>query len=263
IILGGGLVGCELATEIAQHSYPAPYNFKKKITLVESYSRLVKNSSSKRQTKAFNFLSGLGVDIVLNEKITDFNMSDTNTYVGSSGRLYSNYDKVFLATGTRPCSDILQGEGVVEFESCLDHGNRICVKPTLQLDHWKYNHIFAGGDVTNVAEEKTGYAATLAGVCIARNICRLEKRKEPLKQGTKGTLPAPSKPLDGIKSHGGLEHINAFKKTFAFLNHTWAALKYFDEGEFLNIVQGEVSPTSNAIGKKPKVLDLPRKIKKE
>jgi NADH dehydrogenase FAD-containing subunit len=197
-------VGCELASEIAQHSYPAPYNSKKKITLVESHPKLLKNSSSKRQAKAFDFLSSIGVDIVLDEKIIDFNMSDTNKYVGSSGQSYSNYDKVFLATGTKPCSDIIKGEGDAGFESCLDYGDRIRVKPTLQLDHWKYNHIFAGGDVTNVVEEKTGYAATLAGVCISRNICRLEKRKAPLKQGTKGTLPAPSKPLDGIESHGGL-----------------------------------------------------------
>jgi hypothetical protein len=55
-----------------------------------------------------------------------------------------------------------------------------------------------------------------------------------------------------------IEHLNGFKKTFAFLNPTWAALKYFDEKEFLNIVQGEAKlTTATAIGKKPKVLDLP------
>lgn len=47
-----------------------------------------------------------------------------------------------------------------------------------------------------------------------------------------------------------------FKKTFAFLNPTWAALKYFDEKEFLNIVQGEAKLSTTAIGKKPSRLNL-------
>lgn len=55
-----------------------------------------------------------------------------------------------------------------------------------------------------------------------------------------------------------IESLSTFKKTFAFLNPSWAALKYFDEKEFLNIVQGETSlATSTAIGKKPRTLDLP------
>jgi pyruvate/2-oxoglutarate dehydrogenase complex dihydrolipoamide dehydrogenase (E3) component len=198
LIIGGGLVGCELASEIATHHKD------KQISLIESNSHLVQRSSAKRQSSAYNYLSSLGVKIVLNENIIDFDSLDSNSYLGSSGATYSGFDKVFLATGTTPCSDILQGDGDVGFESCVDYWGRLRVKPTLQLDHWKYKHIFAGGDVTNVVEEKTGYAATLAGVCIARNICRIEKKKEPLYQGTKGTLPAPLTPLHGIESLGGI-----------------------------------------------------------
>jgi NADH dehydrogenase FAD-containing subunit len=204
LIIGGGLVGCELASEIATHRYPAPYNQRKRITLIDSHSTLVRRSSTKRQINAINYFQSLGVNVILNEKIVDFDSADTNSYLGSSGASHSGYDKVFLATGTSPCSDILRGDGDVGFESCVDHWGRLRVKPTLQLDHWKYDHIFAGGDVTNVVEEKTGYAATLAGVCIARNISRLEKGKQALKQGSKGTLPAPRKPLHGIEAHGGV-----------------------------------------------------------
>lgn len=203
-ILGGGLVGCELASEIATHQYPPPYQNKKRITIVDSHSNLVRRSSDKRQANALEYLTNLGVEIVLNEKIVDFDSNDTNSYLGSSGASYTGYDKVFLATGTTACSDIFRGDGDVGFESCVDHWGKIRVKPTLQLDHYKYKHIYAGGDVTNVVEEKTGYAATLAGVCIARNICRMEKNKLPLNQGTKGTLPAPTQPLHGIKSQGGV-----------------------------------------------------------
>ncbi|KAI8087908.1 uncharacterized protein B0P05DRAFT_530617 [Gilbertella persicaria] len=260
LIIGGGLVGCELASEIATHKYPAPYDFKKKITIIDSHSSLVRRSSPKQKANALQYFDGLGVQVILNEKIVDFDTADTNSYLGASGTRYSGYDKVFLATGTTACSDILKGDGDAGFETCLDSWGRIRVKPTLQVEHWKHKHIFAGGDVTNIVEEKTGYAATLAGVCIARNICRLEKGKNPLDQGCKGTMPAPSKPLHGIEERGGVgrQSLSNFKKTFAFLNPTWAALKYFDEKEFLNIVQGEAKLTTTAaIGKKPKALDLP------
>lgn len=198
LIIGGGLVGCELASEIATHHKD------KMITIIDSNKSLVQRSLVKRQQSAYNYLSSLGVCIILNEKIVDFDSLDSNSYLGSSGARYAGFDKVFFATGTSPCSDILQGDGDVGFESCVDYWGRLRVKPTLQLDHYKYKHIFAGGDVTNVVEEKTGYAATLAGVCIARNICRMEKKKEPLCQGSKGTLPAPLKPLHGIESLGGI-----------------------------------------------------------
>ncbi|CEP19547.1 hypothetical protein [Parasitella parasitica] len=259
LIIGGGLVGCELASEIANHTFGAPYDHKKKITLVECNDTLMKRSSVKRQQNATAYLKSLGVQVVLNEKIVDFDSAENNAYLGSTGARYADYDKVFVATGPSPCSQIIRGDGDVGFESCLDHWGRIRVRPTLQLDHWKYDHIFCGGDVTNVQEEKTGYAATLAGVCITRNICRMEKGKAPLKQGSKGTLPSPNKPLHGIESRGGVgrQHLNAFKKTFSFLNPTWAALKYFDESEFLKLVQGEArQATSSAIGRKPGVLAL-------
>lgn len=236
----------------------------------------MRRSSAKRQQNALNYFQSLGVEVVLNEKIVDFDSANTNSYLGSRGTIYKGYDKVFLATGTSPCSELLQDGGDIGFESCVDHWGRARVKPTLQLDHWKYDHIFAGGNITNVVEEKTGYAATLAGVCIARNICRMEKGKPPLNQGSKGTLPAPKKPLHGVESNGGmgrrklqiyhsfltdnnritLGQLSAFKKTFSFLNPTWAALKYFDEKEFLEIVQGEARVVKTAVGKKPKILGL-------
>ncbi|KAI7872825.1 hypothetical protein BDF14DRAFT_1960819 [Spinellus fusiger] len=258
LIIGGGLVGCELASEIAQYDFPSPYKKKKRITLVESHSDLVYRSSTKRREKAVDYLTRLGVEVVCGERIVDFDSSEKNTYMGSSGRAYRNYDKVYLATGTTPCSNLLQGDGDVGFETCIDLWDRIRVKPTLQLDHWKYQHIFSGGDVTNVEEEKTGFSATLAGVCIARNICRIEKGKPPLRQGDKRSMAAPNKPLHGISANGGIgrQNTSTIKRTFAFLNPTWAALKNFDEQQFLKIVQGEAAACSLAVGRKPKKLDV-------
>ncbi|CAO3600450.1 unnamed protein product [Absidia cylindrospora] len=255
LIIGGGLVGCELASEISQTTFPGPYPHKK-VTVVESNMTLVCRSALEQQQKATKFLSNLGVKVICNERIIDFDAASTNNiYIGSSGKLYQGYDKVFLTTGTLPNSSLFSTSPT--FSLCVDNWGRIQVKPTLQVDHWEFQHIFAGGDVTNVVEEKTGYAATIAGVCIARNICRMVKGKEPLKQGTKGTLAAPRKPLHGISSQGGIgkQKLGGLKKAFSFLNPSWAALKYFNEQQFLQLVQGQqLYTTHGVIGRLPRLL---------
>ncbi|CAO3592019.1 unnamed protein product [Absidia cylindrospora] len=267
LIVGGGLVGCELAAEIALHEFPDGQPKRKSVTLVESHSSLVRRSTPARQQKAIEYLRAIGVDVVCNEKIVDFDTSGNNAFLGSSGRLYKHFDKVYLATGTTPCCQILKqprqtslhddDSTMMDLDTCVDNWDRICVKPTLQLKHWKYQHIFAGGDVTDVKEEKTGYAATLAGVCIARNICRMEKGKQPLEQGEGGTLPAPLSPLHGRNDQGGIgrESLSTWKKSFAFLHSNWAALKYFDESQFLQLVAGETNAPKKLLGRMPRYLD--------
>ncbi|CAO3617466.1 unnamed protein product [Cunninghamella blakesleeana] len=266
LIIGGGLVGCELASEIALHQFKNERYEKKKVTLVESHSTLVYRSPTERQQKAYDYLKKLGVDIILNEKIIDFNNKDeyhsTTSYLGSSGQIYSDFDKVYIATGTIPNSQLLKNSSHEEndytFDTCLDFWDRICVKPTLQIDHFKYQHLFAGGDVTNSKEEKTGYAATLAGTCIARNICRLEKGKAPISQGDKGTIAAPHLPINGNEKNGGIgrQQLSSWKKTFSFLHPNWAALKHFDEKEFLQLVAGEANHPKYAMGQLPKKLTM-------
>lgn len=202
LIIGGGLVGCELASEISQHRFPGAYP-KKKVTLVDSHSNVVHRSDPRQQNVALKYLQDLDVNVICDERILDFDSS--TVFHGSSGRAYTGYDKVFIATGTRPNSTLFTSSFYdTTLEHSVDGWGRIRVKPTLQVEHYKYSHIFAGGDVTNVVEEKTGYAATISGVCIARNICRLVKGKAPLKQGSKGTMPAPHKPLHGILEQGGI-----------------------------------------------------------
>jgi NADH dehydrogenase FAD-containing subunit len=188
--------------------------------MVDSHPNVVWRSDSRQQSMALRYLEELNVEVICNERIIDFDTNGTNTFLGSSGRIYSGYDKVFVATGTRPNSGLFTSSTHDNtLDNCIDTWGRIKVKSTLQIDHWKYNHIFAGGDVTNVVEEKTGYAATISGVCIARNICRLVKGKAPLKQGTKGTLPAPDKPLHGMLEHGGIGKRKYLYIYSSFSNH--------------------------------------------
>ncbi|OAD05487.1 hypothetical protein MUCCIDRAFT_109353 [Mucor lusitanicus CBS 277.49] len=205
LIIGAGLVGCELAAAIAKKTFDSPIP-KKKVILVEGRDRIICRGDDKQRKKAEKFLSSLGVEIILNEKIKAHIIQGDYEYAGSSGRIYSSNDyTIFMATGVKVNTSFIEkSTNVPSLEECLDKNGLIKVKPTLQLEHWKYQHIFAGGDATNVSEEKTAYAATLAGVCISRNICRMEKNKPPIAQGTKGLLAPPAKTLHGIKSNGGI-----------------------------------------------------------
>ena len=289
LIIGGGLVGCELASEVAR-MYDGVSRPKKNITLVESGPTLVQRSTEKQQQNAAQYLKKLGVEVVLGERVIPFEdfQNEEIVYIGASGKQYTNYDKVFFATGTKPASEILLRD-TDEFANCIDCNGRICVKPTLQVDHWLFQHVFSGGDVTNVQEEKTGYAATLSGVVIARNICRMEKGKKPIRQSECGTVAPPQRPLHGVSKHGGVgkgkeeifyaimaliengfiheiiflfsfwnpsEKLSTFKKTFSFLTPHWAALKQFDETQFLSLVSGESQWSSSVIGRLPKKLML-------
>lgn len=284
LIIGGGLVGCELASEVSRN-YDGITLPKKRITIVQANSSLVPRSTPKQRKNAEAYLKKLGVEVVLNERVILFEQygENQNFYIGASGRTYLDYDKVFCATGTKPASEILY-QGTDEFANCIDSRGHICVKPTLQVDHWLFQHVFAGGDVTNVKEEKTGYAATLCGVAIARNICRIEKGKQPINQSDKGTIAPPQKPLHGVSKHGGVgkgefskdfiifldsnqftstssilsisESLNLLQKSCAFMSPHWSALSQFDEHQFLKLVSGESRLAASVIGRFPKKLGL-------
>lgn len=204
--VGAGLVGCELAAEISQRQLDSPCPHHKRVTLVEARDSIISRSDEKQRRRAEEFLEGLGVEILVNERITTINSHHSDIYYGSSGNTYSSKDYlVLVATGVKLNTGfILDSTNEPSLDTCLDVNGAIRVQPTLQIEHWKYKNIFAGGDATNVLEEKTAYAATIAGVCIARNICRMEKGKDPIPQGTKGLLPPPNKTLHGIQSQGGI-----------------------------------------------------------
>ncbi|KAI9262830.1 hypothetical protein EDC94DRAFT_607507 [Helicostylum pulchrum] len=260
LIVGAGLVGCELAAAIGKKQQDALYSVKKQIVLIEARDKIIYRADEKQRKRAEEYLASLGIEILVNERITTCNTQDYNVHYGSSGNKYSEQDfLVLMATGVKlNTSFILTSTNEPPLDTCIDVNGSVRVRPTLQIEHWKYNHIFAGGDVTNVIEEKTAYAATLAGVCIARNICRMEKGKDPIAQGTKGLLAPPTKTLHGVESQGGLgkKRLSFFERKLSFLNPTWQVLKYFNEKQFFKIVQ-ETSKKSSILGKFPKTLTLP------
>lgn len=159
LIIGGGLVGIELAAEIIG-KYPG-----KGITLVHSRERLIPRSHKTSQEYAHNFLRRRGVRIISGEKIV---RSEKKVFFTDSGREIEA-EIAFRCTGITPNSSFLP-------ESWLNDKKQAKVNPYLQLE--RNDRIFAAGDVNNIKEEKTAQGAEKQANIVVRNIRRLEKGKE-------------------------------------------------------------------------------------
>lgn len=148
LILGGGIVGVELAAEIIE-KYPA-----KSITLVHSRSQLMGRLHPKAGETAKRFLEAKGVKIILNKKGREL-----------AKELKDTSGLVFSCTGILPHSQFLPS-------SFLENG-MIKVNSHLQVPH--HPLIFSAGDVNNIAEEKTAQNAEAQAKTVVQNILRLEK----------------------------------------------------------------------------------------
>lgn len=173
LIIGGGLVGIELACEI-MHAFPD-----KEVTIVEGNPRLLPRNPEKLAIAISRYLQNLGVEVITGERVISNDNGDGNIFVTDKGRkLYC--DRCYIAQGPRPATDFMREH----FSSELDRKGFIQVRPTLQIAN--HDNIFIGGDASAVAIEKLANTALVHGVEIARNICRIEKGKQPLRFGQKG-----------------------------------------------------------------------------
>ena len=166
-IVGGGIVGVELAAELATH-----YK-NKEILLVHSHSRLMERNNPVTGDYARNFLERRGVKIIFDEKIVK---SDKKNLVGKSGKKYS-YDAVFFTVGITPNVKFMKNE----LSRFVSRG--ISVNEYLQLDG--RSNIFVAGDVAGVNEEKTAQNAEKHGEIAAENILALIEEREMNKYNSK------------------------------------------------------------------------------
>lgn len=162
LIIGGGLVGVELAGEICWK-----YRSGKKVTIVHAKERLIERNHFKAINYAENYLRKKGVEIICGERIIK---TKGRKFFSDSGRKVEA-DLAFLCTGITPNFEFMKKN----FSDSLNEKNQIKVNEFLQLKGKK--NIFAAGDVNDKNEEKTAQNAVRQASVAARNILALEKNR--------------------------------------------------------------------------------------
>lgn len=174
LIIGGGIVGVELAAEIVERF---PF---KKITLVHSKTMLIERNHPKAQAYAQHFLEERGVIIRFNEKVVS---SNQRFYITDKGTKLEA-DLAFLCTGIIPNYEYLEPE----CSTSLNEKKSLCVNDFLQVQ--RFRNVFAAGDITNIPEEKTAQAAEKQATIVVKNIYHLEEDERLEKYN------ANAKPMD-------------------------------------------------------------------
>jgi apoptosis-inducing factor 2 len=172
LIIGGGLVGVELAGEICTY-YPD-----KNITLVHSHNNLIDRNTKKAQKYAEKFLKKHKVKIIFNEHVNKKISKDT--FITDSGTNIKT-DLPFLCVGIKSNYEFM----IKNFKDLLNNKNQLIVNKHLQLKDNK--NIFTGGDITGIIEEKTAHTAESHAKLIIKNIHNLENKKPLLTHNPKKT----------------------------------------------------------------------------
>lgn len=172
LIIGGGLVGVELAGEILDR-----YK-NKKISIVQASNRLIPRNCEKSRKYVTNFLEKGGVEIVYSERLLS---KSGGKYVTKKGREF-DADLVFLCTGIKPNYELMKKN----FTKVLNEVGQIKVNDYLQVEG--FENIFVPGDVNSFREEKTAQNAELQGKVVANNICALDKGHDLKKYKSKARV---------------------------------------------------------------------------
>ncbi|MCB5160450.1 NAD(P)/FAD-dependent oxidoreductase [Marinomonas algarum] len=175
LIIGGGIVGVELAGEIADH-HPD-----KKVTLVHGGARLVPELSEKAAKVADKQLRKLGVHLIYNKRLTD------------QDPLLDQANLVYTCAGVTPNTDIMSQH----FGHTLDDQSRLKVDGHFRVEGTQ--HLFALGDCANVPEGKLGYLADQQANALAKTLIALSDSKSP-----KAYKPNPMMALVPVGQQQGL-----------------------------------------------------------
>lgn len=161
VVIGGGIVGVELAAEIILH-FPH-----KKVVIVHSGSELCERLPVKARVYVTQFFEKLGVELVFNERVES---ASGRTFTTKSGKTFT-VDLAFWCTGITPSSEFLKKH----FSSVLVKNRSVLVGSTFQIDG--HPNIFAIGDVTAIIEEKLAQTAEVHARVAVQNIINLDSSR--------------------------------------------------------------------------------------
>ncbi|PIN92746.1 hypothetical protein COU54_05800 [Candidatus Pacearchaeota archaeon CG10_big_fil_rev_8_21_14_0_10_31_24] len=188
LIVGGGLVGVELAGEILD------YYRDKEITLVHLNKKLIQRNSLKSIQYSEKFLKSRGVNLILEEKL--IGKKSKNTYITDKGTLIKS-DIIFLCTGISPQFGFMKKN----LRDSLTDKNHIRVNDFLQV--YDFRNIFSAGDITSIVEEKTAQNAEEQAKIVVANIINLEEgRKLKRYESSKRAMVISLGKHDGIFEKG-------------------------------------------------------------
>ena len=164
LIVGGGLVGIELAAEICTN-YP-----EKEITIVHAKGKIMDRNHSKSIICAEKFLTKHRVRIIHNDMVLESRQNGKVYHTDKKREIET--DIAFLCTGIISNFDFMKNN----FNDKLNKKNQIIVNKYLQLQGVK--NIFIAGDVNSISLEKTAQNAQKQARLVAENIFALENGKE-------------------------------------------------------------------------------------
>ncbi|KAI9006011.1 hypothetical protein BC832DRAFT_523748, partial [Gaertneriomyces semiglobifer] len=174
IIIGGGPVGIEVATEIAEH-YP-----NKEVTLVHSRTTYLQDYKPSLGRRIYDVMNSLGITQILGERIViptggfPYNPSAPMVLKTTSGRQLS-CDLALMCTGLTPNSHVLRTLS----PDSIHQSGFVAVRPTMQIADDRYDNIFAIGDVAYSQDIKTGASAFRHSFVVVNNIkAMIQKEKQ-------------------------------------------------------------------------------------
>ena len=164
VVIGGGLIGTEVAAELVT-KYP-----EKHILLVHPHNRLLERNKMNVSNFARRFLESHGISLLMGEKVIDH---QNNTFITNAKRTIPADIGIW-------CAGIKSNPWFMkEFPSSVfTKNNALKVNHFLQLEG--YTNIFVGGDITNIMEEKTALNAERHGSLISTNLLRSIKKRRLL-----------------------------------------------------------------------------------
>lgn len=171
LIVGGGLVGVELAAEI-KDKYPS-----KEVTILQSSSSLIPRNSDKAKKYVTDYLLSKGTKIIYNERLVGKN---GKLYRTESGNIFKS-DLAFMCTGISPNTDYFKGK----YRKYLDPRGYVKVNNNLFIP--EMNNVFVAGDISYFAEEKTAQNAGRQAEVVVKNILAKENGKNMVEYKSKKT----------------------------------------------------------------------------
>lgn len=186
MVIGGGIVGVELAGEIA---FAQPES---KVVLAHNTGELLTGFKEKSQRKALEQLTSLGVEVEFNRYYQEVE----GQYKDKNTGIISDADLVFVATGVLPNNRYLQPH----FAAILNEHGYVKVNGNLEVEGQQ--NLYALGDIADVGEAKLGYLAQEQGTFIAKLIHkkRMNKTTKPYKRNPLMVL-IPVGQKQGVAQH--------------------------------------------------------------